>query len=55
VRQFAAVDREWFDAQPLPPLRTWLNGHLASGLFDAVMMRVPPWSPGDPPVFFPEA
>jgi glutathione S-transferase len=55
VRQFAAVDRLWFDAQPLPHLKLWLAGHLASGLFDAVMMRVGPWSQGDPPVSFARA
>ncbi|MEJ2409719.1 MAG: glutathione S-transferase [Novosphingobium sp.] len=53
VRQFAAVDPAWFDARPLPNLRGWLAGHLASELFAAVMMRVPPWSPGDVPVSFP--
>jgi glutathione S-transferase len=52
VRQFAAVDRAWFDAQPLPRLKIWLAGHLASHLFDAVMMGVAPWSQGDPPVVF---
>ena len=52
VRQFAAVDREWFDTQSLPHLQTWLAGHLASALFDAVMMRVNPWSPGDIPIAF---
>jgi glutathione S-transferase len=50
VRQFAAVDREWFDTQPLPHLKAWLAGHIGSNLFDAIMMRVEPWSPGDPPV-----
>lgn len=50
VRQFAAVDRDWFDAQPLPSLRTWLEGHLASARFASVMFRTAPWSPGDPPV-----
>jgi glutathione S-transferase len=55
VRQFAAVDRLWFDTQPLPHLKLWLAGHLASGLFDAVMMRVAPWSQGDPPVSFARA
>lgn len=53
VRQFAAVDQEWFNAQSLPQLKTWLHGHLASDLFNAIMMRVAPWSPGDLPVFFP--
>ncbi len=45
VRQFAAVDREWFGAQPLPHLQHWLAGHLASALFAAIMVRVAPWSP----------
>lgn len=45
VRQFAAVDREWFSALPLPHLQGWLAGHLASELFEAIMLRVAPWSP----------
>lgn len=53
VRQFAAVDRAWFDTLPLPNLRRWLNGHLASDLFNAIMLRLPPWSPGDVPVHLP--
>jgi glutathione S-transferase len=50
VRQFAAVDGEWFDAQPLAHLKTWLHGHLISTLFDTIMVRVPAWTPGTPPV-----
>ena len=53
VRQFAAVDREWFAAQPLPHLQAWLAGHLASPLFETVMVRMKPWQPGDEPVVFP--
>lgn len=53
VRQFAATGPEWFAAQALPHLRAWLEGHLASDLFKAAMLRVPPWSAGDPPVFYP--
>jgi glutathione S-transferase len=49
IRQFAAVDREWFNTQPLPHLKSWLAGHLASDLFKAVMVRVLPWS-GQSPV-----
>ena len=45
VRQFAAVDREWFDAQPLPHLQAWFAAHLASSLFETIMVRVAPWSP----------
>ena len=53
VRQFAAVDREWFSAQPLPHLKGWLSGHLTSGLVATIMMRVPTWSPDADPVVFP--
>ncbi len=47
VRQFAAVDREWFDARPLPHLKAWLADHLASALFRQIMHRFSPWSPGE--------
>jgi glutathione S-transferase len=43
VRQFAAVDADWFVAQPLPGVQRWLAGHLASDLFARAMVRVPPW------------
>lgn len=46
VRQFAQVDRGWFDALPLPRLRSWLAGHLASDRFERIMHKVSPWSPG---------
>jgi glutathione S-transferase len=52
VRQFAAIDPDWFAAQPLPHLKPWLEGHLASPLFQTVMQRNAPWSPGDAPVLF---
>jgi len=53
VRQFAMVDKKWFDAQELPHLKGWLNGHLASALFELVMTRPAIWSPEDPPVYLP--
>jgi glutathione S-transferase len=37
VRQFAKVDAHWFDQAPLPALRHWLQTHLSSHLFEAVM------------------
>lgn len=49
VRQFAAVDGEWFAAQPLDSLKRWLTDYLASETFQAIMLRVPPWSPTDEP------
>jgi glutathione S-transferase len=53
VRQFAAVDRAWFDEQPLPKLQAWLARHIASPLFARAMVRLPAWRPGDPATLFP--
>ena len=53
IRQFAEIDRPWFDAQPLPALGRWLAGLLASDLFAAAMVRLPVWKAGDPPTLFP--
>lgn len=39
VRQFAAVDRDWFDAQPVPGVQRWLAAHLASPLFVRAMAK----------------
>ena len=50
VRQFAAVDSDWFDAQRLPSLQGWLKSHLASDRFASVMYRTAPWSEGDRPI-----
>ena len=52
VRQFAETDREWFDAQPLPGLQAWLQSHLTSSLFAAIMPRPKPWQPDDMPLLF---
>ncbi len=48
VRQFAAVDPDWFATQRLPQLRRWLEGLLESPLFQSIMLRKPLWHPGDP-------
>lgn len=53
VRQYAQVDRAWFEAQPLPHLRRWLERHLYSPLFARISLRVRPWSKGDPAILFP--
>ena len=39
VRQFAHVDREWFEHAPYPLLRVWLERFLASTLFTSVMAK----------------
>lgn len=52
VRQFAQVDRQWFDKQPWPALRRWLDDWLDSALFKSIMAKYPPWA-GGPGVSFP--
>ena len=52
IRQFANTDRDWFDAQPIPHVQQWLEGHLASDLFRSVMAKYAVWQPGDQPVVF---
>ena len=37
VRQFAQIDREWFYAAHAGPLARWLDAHIESTLFQAVM------------------
>jgi len=53
VRQFAFIDKAWFDAQPWPHLLAWLERFLASAAFAVIMPKYPPWVAGEPPTFFP--
>jgi len=50
VRQFAFVDKPWFDQSPYPQLKQWLQSFLDSHLFLSVMHKYPTWSAGDEPV-----
>lgn len=43
LRQFANTDRDWFDSQPWPRLQSWLNEHVSSSLFAAIMEKHPLW------------
>ena len=52
IRQFAFVDKEWFDQAPYPQVQAWLEGFLASELFRAVMDKYDVWKPVDKPVIF---
>lgn len=52
IRQFANTDRDWFDEQGLPHLQEWLERHLASDLFKAVMPKFDPWKQGDSAILF---
>lgn len=53
VRQFASIDRTWFDAQRLPRVRHWLDRLVSTDLFSAAMVRLQPWRAGDPDILFP--
>ena len=43
VRQFAYVDKTWFDAAPYPKLQYWLQYHLSSKYFAEIMVKQPLW------------
>ena len=47
VRQFAAVEPQWFAAQPIPLVRNWLDRLTGSPLFARAMLRIEPWRGGD--------
>ena len=53
VRQFANIDRDWFEAQPWPHLIKWLETFLKSDFFNGIMNKYTPWQDGDPVTLFP--
>lgn len=55
VRQFAFIDKPWFDAQHWPRVQRWLARFLTSTAFAEVMEKYPAWTDGDPPTEFPQA
>jgi glutathione S-transferase len=55
VRQFANVDKAWFEEAADQRLQTWLDSLLCSALFTGVMDKYPQWHEGDAPVMFPPA
>ena len=54
VRQFANVDRAWFDTQPWPNLIRWLEEFLTSDAFASIMTKYPKWQATAPVTLFPE-
>lgn len=55
IRQFANIDRAWFDAQSWPHAVLWLDGFLQSAAFKAAMVKIPVWEDGAPPYYFSRA
>ncbi len=54
IRQFANVDRGWFEAQNWPELAKWLENFLQSERFSSIMQKYPVWQAGNEPIYFPE-
>ena len=44
IRQFAAVDSQWFVSSGYPYLIHWLDGLVLSDLFLSVMVKYPTWN-----------
>lgn len=56
IRQFAVVDKDWFDQAPYPKLQQWLAGfidsnHFEAQLFHSVMDKREIWKNADPDSF----
>ena len=47
IRQFAFVDKEWFDSAPYPNLQRWLQEFLVCDIFVQSMAKQPLWQVGD--------
>ncbi len=47
IRQFAAVDNQWFAASDYRDLKLWLNDLFESDLFASVMVKQPVYNPTD--------
>ncbi|OUS25011.1 glutathione S-transferase [Gammaproteobacteria bacterium 45_16_T64] len=52
IRQFAHVDKAWFDAANYPKLQFWLQQRLNSIMFAQIMEKYPKWQPDTPGVMF---
>ena len=47
IRQFAFVDKHWFDNSQYKSLQHWLESLLKMSLFTGVMQKYSQWTPGD--------
>jgi len=43
IRQFASVNKPWFEQSPYPQLKKWLDEQLNSALFLSIMDKYPTW------------
>jgi glutathione S-transferase len=52
IRQFAAVDSDWFNQAAYPKTRLWLQQFVGSSLFTAIMGKYPVWQPNHARLIF---
>jgi glutathione S-transferase len=55
VRQFANVNRDWFDDSNYDGLKIWLSDFLALPLFESMMVKYAKWHEGDAQTIIPAA
>jgi glutathione S-transferase len=53
IRQFAFVDKTWFDQSPYPLIQAWLAEFIESDLFQSIMIKYPAWKFEDKVTLFP--
>ena len=55
IRQFASVDKIWFEQSPYQLLKQWLSRLINTPLFHACMQKYPTWLDSGKEISFPEA
>lgn len=53
VRQFAHIDQDRWQSQPVPSVQNWLESFKSSDRFATIMVKPSKWLAGDSPIFFP--
>lgn len=53
IRQFAGAAGHWFSEGRFPALKPWLEAHIHSPIFNAIMKKYPQWHAGDAATLFP--
>lgn len=51
IRQFALVDKDWFDQAPYPKVQQWLNRIIDSELFQDIFQKHELWKAGDTAIY----
>jgi glutathione S-transferase len=53
IRQYAHVDRDWFYSAVPQAVGDWLQRHIESDRFAAIMSKYKQWASGEPGIVFP--